>query len=494
MHGLDLAVIALYLAGITWFGARFRKSQQSLRDYFLGGKTTPWWAIALSIVSAETSTLTVIGTPALAFRGNFQFLQLVFGYLLARIAIASIFLPHYFRGEMFTAYELMRRRFGDRIRKLTAGTFLILRALAEGVRVFALSIIISTVLGTFYRDLGISGAGELASILAIVVLTLFYTFEGGLTAVIWTDVVQMALYIAGAAISFFVILHQIPGGWHHAVEVAAPLGKFRIFDFRFSWSIEFFSRSYSFWAGIIGGCFLTTASHGTEQLMVQRLLAARNERESRVALFASWGVILLQFTLFLLIGTLLFVYYRDFHLPPPQPLDRIYPEFVWRSLPPGVAGLVIAAILAAGMSNLSAALNSLSSTVMMDFLKPIMKNSTRGDAFFLRAARWTTVLWGGILVLIGWIAQQWGSVLEAGLSIASILYGGLLGVFLLGTLTKRTGEYAAMLGMALGLASVVALRLFTPVAFTWYVLTGTAVTFAVGYLSSFLIREKGSNA
>ena len=162
MHGLDLAVIALYLAGITWFGARFRKSQQSLRDYFLGGKTTPWWAIALSIVSAETSTLTVIGTPALAFRGNFQFLQLVFGYLLARIAIASIFLPHYFRGEMFTAYELMRRRFGDRIRKLTAGTFLILRALAEGVRVFALSIIISTVLGTFYRDLGISGAAELA--------------------------------------------------------------------------------------------------------------------------------------------------------------------------------------------------------------------------------------------------------------------------------------------------------------------------------------------
>ncbi|HVT95438.1 MAG TPA: sodium:solute symporter [Bryobacteraceae bacterium] len=493
MHALDLTVIALYLAGITWFGARFRKSQRSLRDYFLGGKTTPWWAIALSIVSAETSTLTVIGTPALAFGGNFEFLQLVLGYLLARIAIAAIFLPHYFRGEMFTAYELMRRRFGDRIRKLTAGTFLVLRALAEGVRVFALSIIISVVLGSFYRGLGAGGTGELISILAIVVLTLFYTFEGGLTAVIWTDVVQMALYIAGAAVSFFVILHQIPGGWAHAVEVAAPLDKFQVFDFRLSWTAEFFSRKYSFWGGIIGGCFLTTASHGTEQLMVQRLLAARNERESRLALFSSWIVIFLQFSLFLLIGTLLFVHYHDLGLPAPQPMDRVYPEFVWRNLPPGVAGLVIAAILAAGMSNLSAALNSLSSTVMMDFLKPLAKHAGRDDAFFLRAARWTTAGWGVVLVLVGWIAQHWGSVLEAGLSIASILYGALLGVFLLGTLTRKPGEYAAMLGMAVGLVSVVSLRRYTSVAFTWYVLFGTAVTFAVGYLSSFFIRERGSN-
>src|SRR5580693_2871593 len=203
MRFLDWATIALYLIAITWFGARFRKSQRSLKDYFLGGHSAPWWAIALSIVSAETSTLTVIGTPVLSFNGNFQFLQLILGYLLARIVISVLFLPQYFKGEMFTAYELMRRRFGERIRKLTAGTFLVLRALAEGVRVFAISLVISIVLGT----------GEMTSIALIVLLTLFYTFEGGMTAVIWTDVVQMSLYVIGAVVSFFVILGQIHGGW-----------------------------------------------------------------------------------------------------------------------------------------------------------------------------------------------------------------------------------------------------------------------------------------
>ena len=270
MHSVDFTVIALYLVAITWFGARFRTRQHGLKDYFLGGRTAPWWAISLSIVSAETSTLTVIGTPPLAFAGNFEFLQLIFGYLLARIVISVLFLPQYFRGQMYTAYELMRRRFGERIRRLTAGTFLVLRALAEGVRVFAVSIIVTTILGT----------GELISILAIVALTLFYTFEGGMTAVIWTDVVQMFLYVAGAVLSLIVLLHQIPGGWSHAYAVLHDAHKLQVFDFRFSWTTEFFARSYSFWAGIIGGCFLTTASHGTEQLLVQRLLAAKDEAQS----------------------------------------------------------------------------------------------------------------------------------------------------------------------------------------------------------------------
>src|SRR5258708_5246290 len=212
---IDLTVVLAYLAGITWFGARFRNSQRTLKDYFLGGKTAPWWAIALSIVSAETSTLTVIGTPPLAFQGNFTFLQLVLGYLLARIVIATLFLPAYFRGEMYTAYELMRVRFGERIRRLTAVAFLVLRALAEGVRVFAVSIVLSVILG----------AGEAASIAVILCLTLFYTYEGGLTAVIWTDVVQMSLYVAGGLVSLLLLVGEIPGGWQHVVEVAAPLAE-----------------------------------------------------------------------------------------------------------------------------------------------------------------------------------------------------------------------------------------------------------------------------
>jgi len=481
MHLMDLVTIAVYLIAITWFGAHFRKGQHNLKDYFLGGRNAPWWAIALSIVSAETSTLTVIGTPALSFSGNFQFLQLVLGYLLARIVISALFLPQYFRGEMFTAYELMRRRFGERIRRLTAATFLILRALAEGVRVFAISIVISIVLGT----------GEVVSILVIVCLTLFYTFEGGMTAVIWTDAVQMFLYVGGAILSFWVILQQIPGGWPHVSALAGAAHKFQMFDFRFAWTPEFFSRSYSFWAGLIGGCFLTTASHGTEQLLVQRLLAAKNEQQSRAALLSSWVVIFFQFALFLFIGVLLFVHYSDAGLPSPQPLDSIYPKFVWNNLPVGAAGLVIAAILAAGMSNLSAALNSLASTTVMDFYKPLaMRHNTQpSDAHFLGIARWATVAWGLILFLVGLVARHVGSVLEAGLTIASILYGSLLGVFLLGLLTKRVQQNAAMAGMIAGLALMIYIRFETSIAFTWYVVIGTAATFSTGYVMSLCLKE-----
>ncbi len=482
MRYLDLAVVLVYLVGITWFGAQFKKSQKSLKDYFLGGRKTPWWAIGFSIVSAETSTLTVIGTPALAFTGNFGFLQVVFGYLLARIVISVLFLPHYFRGEMYTAYELMKRRFGDRIRKLTAGLFLVLRALAEGVRVFAISIVVSVVLDT----------GELASILLIVALTLFYTFEGGMTAVIWTDVVQMFLYVAGAILSFFVILNEIPGGWPEVARVAGEAGKFQLFDFFIGPAGEFFSRTYTFWAGVIGGCFLTTASHGTEQLLVQRLLAAQNERESRKALLGSWVVIFFQFTLFLAIGAILFVYYQQAQLPPPEPLDRIYPSFVWNHLPIGVAGLVTAAILAAAMSNLSAALNSLASTTIMDFYLPFEALSGRrrkSDAELLRLSRGATVVWGVVLVGIGLLARKWGSVLEAGLSVASVLYGSLLGVFLLGVLAPRVRERAAMAGMLAGFLTMIYVKFGTTIAWTWYVVIGTTVTFAAGWIASVLLRE-----
>lgn len=476
MHAADLAVILAYLLFITWFGARFKEKQATIKDYFLGGRGAPWWAIAFSIVSAETSTLTVIGTPALSFAGNFTFLQLILGYLLGRIIICIIFLPHYFRGEMFTAYELMQRRFGPRIRKFTAATFLILRALAEGVRVFAVSIVISVVLGS----------DDIYSILLIVLLTLFYTFQGGMTAVIWTDVVQMILYVSGALISFFLILHLIPGGWPHALAVGQAAHKFQLFDFRFELTPAFFRRTYSFWAGLIGGCFLNTASHGVEQLMVQRLLAAKNERESRLALLVSWGVVFFQFALFLAIGVLLFVYYKDAGIATPAIPERTYPEFVWNHLPVGLAGLVMAAILAAAMSNLSAALNALASTSIMDFVKPMRPGYS--EERLLRLARWATVAWGVVLCVVGLAARHWGRILEAGLSIASVLYGALLGVFLLGMLTRRPGEWSAIIGMAAGFLTTLLFR--THVAYTWYVLLGSLATFVVGYAASFVLPRR----
>ena len=479
MHIADLAVIVCYLIFITWFGARFKDKNATVKNYFLGGRGAPWWAIAFSIVSAETSTLTVIGTPSISFAGNFTFLQLILGYLLGRIVISLLFLPHYFRGEMYTAYELMGRRFGPHIRKFTAGVFLLLRSLAEGVRVFAVSIVISIVLGS----------NEILSIAVIVCLTLFYTFEGGMTAVIWTDVVQMFLYVGGALASFFLILQLIPGGWPHAAAMGEAAHKFQLFDFHFAFTAAFFQNKYSFWSGLLGGCFLTTASHGTEQLLVQRLLSARNLRESRLALFSSWVVVFFQFGLFLFIGVLLFVYDHDSGQGPPKILDRAYPEFVWNHLPVGLAGLVIAAILAAAMSNLSAALNALSSTTIMDFLRPLRPQTP--EARLLHLARWSTVGWGVILFSVGLAARHWGSVLETGLTIASVLYGALLGVFLLGVLTKRPGEWAAIAGMSAGFIATLALR--TQVAYTLYVLIGSLTTFAVGYVASFVLPKTLQN-
>ncbi|MDP9266952.1 MAG: sodium/solute symporter, partial [Acidobacteriota bacterium] len=350
---LDLVVIAAYLAGITLFGLRFRKRQRTLRDYFLADRSVPWWAIALSIVAAETSTLTVISIPGLAYDKDFGFLQVVLGYLVGRVVISFVFIPQYFRGELFTAYQLIDRRFGPVLHKFTAGMFLATRAAAEGVRVFAVSIVIGIAIGT----------GDVWSIAIILLLTFIYTLEGGMAAVIWTDVVQMAIYLCGTLVGVYTILHLVPGGWHTVVEIASGAGKFHVFDFR--WSM---ATPYTFWAGLIGGTFLTTASHGTDQLIVQRLLSARTERESKTALLSSGVFVLVQFTLFLMVGAMLFVFYRIF---PPllafERSDRIFPTFIVTQMPHIISGLLIAAILAAAMSNLSAALNSLSSSTIVDF-------------------------------------------------------------------------------------------------------------------------------
>ncbi len=343
---LDLAIIALYLCGITLFGLRFRKKQRTLRDYFLADRNIPWWAIALSIVAAETSTLTIISIPGLAYDTNLTFLQVVMGYVVGRFIISFVLLPHYFRGDLYTAYELIERRFGKKLRSLTAGLFLVTRAAAEGVRIYAVSIVIAIALGT----------GEVASIAIICALTLVYTFEGGLAAVIWTDVVQTVIYVGGTLVGLFTILHLVPGGWPAIHHLAADAGKLRVFDFT-----PDFWKPYTFWAGLIGGAFLTTASHGTDQLIVQRLLAARNQRQSVAALLSSGAAILFQFALFLIVGVMLFAFY---HVPSATfgRADRIFPTFIVSQMPHGISGLLIAAILAAAMSNLSAALNSLSST------------------------------------------------------------------------------------------------------------------------------------
>src|SRR5215471_12502156 len=372
---LDLALVAIYLAGITLFGLRFRSKERSLKNYFLADRNIPWWAISLSIVAAETSTLTIISIPGLAYDSNFTFLQLVMGYLVARVIISLIFIPQYFRGELYTAYQLIDRRFGGRLHRFTAGLFLLTRAAAEGVRVWAVAIVIGIALQNYFLTMS-PEARDIASVAIITLLTLIYTFEGGMSAVIWTDVVQMLIYIVGTVIGFITIVHFVPGGWSQIHAVASEAQKFRLFDFDFSPA-----KSYTFWAGVIGGAFLTTSTHGTDQLLVQRLLAARSENQSKLALLSSGVFILVQFALFLLVGVSLFAFYR---LVPaamgfaPGQSDRIFPTFIVTHMPHGISGILIAAILAAAMSNLSAALNSLSSSTVIDFYLRI-KAFNRGD-------------------------------------------------------------------------------------------------------------------
>jgi SSS family transporter len=454
------------------FGLRFRKKQRSLRDYFLAGRDIPWWAISLSIVAAETSTLTIISVPGIAYDTNFTFLQLVMGYVVGRVVISFVLLPHYFRGDLYTAYELIERRFGRGLRSLTAGLFLLTRAAAEGVRVYAVSIVVSIALGT----------GEVASIAIISALTLVYTFEGGLAAVIWTDVVQTAIYVGGTLVGLVTILHLVPGGWAAIHAAAAGAGTLQVFDFRWSFWIP-----YTFWAGLIGGAFLTTASHGTDQLIVQRLLAARGQKQSVTALLSSGVWVFFQFALFLIVGVMLWAYYR---VPSASfgRADRIYPTFIVSRMPHGISGLLIAAILAAAMSNLSAALNSLSSSSIMDFyvrFRPLAEERTK-----MRLSRVATLFWALLLFALAVLSlNKVGRVVEVGLQIASIAYGALLGVFLLGVLTRRANQRGAMVGMVFGFGVEIYLWLGTRVPWTWWVMIGTCVTFAVGYGVSCLLRE-----
>ncbi len=469
---LDGLIVVFYLAAITLFGISFRKRQQSLHAYFLGGQNIPAWALSLSIVATETSTLTIIGTPAIAFGGDLTFLQLVMGYLVGRVFICLVLIPAYFKGQMYTAYELMQRRFGSRIKHATASMFLITRALAEGYRVVAIATVVGVVLGT----------EDVWSILIISALTLVYTFEGGLAAVIWTDVVQLFIYIGGTLVAFFVMLSMIPNGWAGVVANAGH----KLVLWNFSLNLH---TSYTFWAGVIGGAFLNTASHGVDQLIVQRLLAARNRRDSVLALLGSGLIIFFQFALFLVVGIMLFSFYRYNPQETAAIGDRIFPTFIVHHLPHGVSGIMIAAIFAAAMSNLSSALNSLASTTVVDFYRPFFKKETSAAAQ-VRLSRWMTVLWGVVLVGLAIICRRVQSVLEAGLTIASITYGSMLGVFLLGVITKTANERGSILGMAAGLLSMLLIWKYGSIAFTWYVLIGTVITFSVGYAASLALKRQ----
>jgi SSS family solute:Na+ symporter len=473
IHPLDLAIVIAYLLGITLLGLRFRQQQHDVKDYFLGGRTAPWWALAFSIVATETSTLTIIGTPAIAYSGNLTFLQLIFGYVIGRAFITIFFLPGYFRGEYLTAYALIEKRFGAKMRSVAALTFLGTRTLAEGVRVSAIALVVSVALGT----------SERLAVFIVIALTVLYTFEGGMKAVIWTDVAQFLLYLTGSLFTLGLLLHRIPGGWSEVAQIAATNGnKLQVLDF--SWNL---ATKYTFWSGLIGGAFLTMATHGTDQTIVQRLLAARNQRDSGRALMASGFIVLFQFAVFLLIGVMLFSFAQ--HAPllaAGERTDRILPLFLVREMPTGLAGLLLASILAVAMSNASGSLNSLAASSVMDLQS--LRGGPTDPAKFLKISRRMTLVWGAVLIFFGLI--KYGPLLEAGLTIASLPFGSLLGLFLLGTFDARANSKGSLTGMFAGLTTVLLVFRTNNVAFTWYVLIGSCVTFAVGALVSRAFGEQ----
>ena len=504
MRALDVAVLCLYLAGTVLLSTYFSRSQHNIRDYFITGRRMPWWAIMGSIVATETSTVTFIGIPGLAYGGDFTFLQLAIGYLIGRLVISVLFIPAYVRGELLTVYQLLGRRFGSGVRRLASSIFLVTRSLADGFRLFATGLVLAALL-TGLRMEPAAGASVpwldpqtsllTASVIGLGLVTVIYTYLGGMSAVIWNDAIQLCIYLVGAILAAVILLDRIPGGWAEVVQVGSAAGKFRVIDL--TWDI---TKDYTFWSGVLGGAFLTTATHGTDQLLVQRYLCSRSPRQAIKALLVSGVVVFAQFVLFLLIGVMLWVYYTghatgaigSFMLENQVQTDRVFPAFIASHLPAGVLGLVVAAIIAAAMSTLSSSLNSSSAASVADFYIPLTSRTgrRRSPAHDLKVSKWMTVVWGTVQVGVALVAIELSSrVVDEVLGIASFTNGVMLGIFLLGTLTRRVQQRATCVGIVAGALTMLVVRLYTGVSWQWYVLIGSGATFGIAWLASLLMVD-----
>ncbi|HEV3484368.1 MAG TPA: sodium:solute symporter, partial [Vicinamibacterales bacterium] len=473
--------------GTTLLGVWLGRDQKDAKDYFVAGHAIPWWAILFSVVATETSALTFISIPALAYLGNLGFLQIAMGYLLGRIVVAYTLLPRYYEGELVTAYTLLERRFGLATRRFASLVFMVTRTFGDSVRIFATAIPIALIIGPIVPPQFVMPA----AILILGVFTVIYTYHGGMRAVVWTDVLQTGVYLVGGLAALYLIGRGVTGGWGAVFEQTGRLGKLDLVNPAFV-----ISDPHTLWAGLIGGAFLSMASHGADQIIVQRLLASTNLRDARRALIGSGVVVILQFLLFLMIGLGLYVFYRGQAFPTS---DAIFPRFIIEVMPPGLTGLVIAAILAAAMSTVSGALNSLSAATTHDIYLPLSGRAVDGVEQ-LRIGRRFTLMWAVILIGGAMLYRQQGTpVVVVALAIASFTYGGLLGSFFLALLWPRARQRDAITGMAVSITimavvvfarqlsgTIPAVAPLARIAWPWYVLIGTTITFTVALLSSFV--------
>ena len=494
MQTLDLIIIFGYLIGITVFGIWFSGKQETTEDYFVGDRSVPWWAIAMSIVATETSTITFISVPGIAFarNGNFQFLQLVFGYMLGRIVISLVFIPLYFKGDLQTVYQLLGERFGTKVKMLASSLFVVMRNIADGIRLLLTAFVLAAVYTSFNPgsnyELIVVGSVILLGIVMIV-----FTFYGGMEAVIWIEVVQLFIYIGGAVAAGVVLLNQIEGGFSGVVALGEQFNKFSLFDFALD-----FTKTYTFWGGLLGGCFLTMSTHGTDQYLVQRYLCTKKPGSASLALLSSGAVVLGQFIGFLFIGVLLFAFYAPYNLadysqaglansgiPATLPFakgDQVFPNFITQHMPPGLSGLVVAAIFAAALSS---SLNSIAATAINDLYKPFAKDIS--DKHLLKLSGWLTVIVGIVQIVVAILFMRSGeSALGLALSVASLINGPILGVFLIGTFMKKAKEIHALIGMGASICLMLYVLLGTKIAWPWYALIGSLTTVFVAFIATLI--------
>lgn len=478
---LDLAIVAVYVLGMTLIGVWFTRRQKDLKTYFVGGRDVGWFMVLMSIVATETSAVTFLSVPGLAYRtpgGNLTYLQLSFGYIVGRCVVAWLLLPLYMRGDLFSAYEVLRQRFGPAVQRVASGIFLLTRTVADGLRLFLTALLMQYI-----------GVGVEAAVVLVGAITIVYTYLGGMKAVIWTDLIQFVIKVSGAALAGVFVLYLLPGGWGRFVEVGGAAGKFTLFDFAHTTEPAF---PFNFWAGLIGGAVFSMASHGADQLMVQRYLCARSLGQARLALVLSGITVTVQFLLFLLVGVGLYALVHDgiFALPTRadgrewKP-DEMFGLFIVTQLPTGVVGILVAAVLAAAMSTLSSSLNSSANALVTDFYRPLRPG--RSERHYVLMSRVMTVVWGVAQMGVAIAAYRSGSdksVVEQVLKIAGLTTGLLLGLFILGRMRTAVSSRAALIGLLAGFAAVLAVWLpeaaGKPIlAWPWFALVGTTATVVV---------------
>jgi SSS family transporter len=473
----DYVIIVAFLISVALFGIFKGGKQKTIEDYFLGSKSVPWWAVCFSIVAAETSTLTFISIPGLAYLTNLNFLQVTFGYLIGRIIIANFFLPAYFKGELNTAYAFLENRFGKKTRSFSSIVFLFTRTAADGVRLFATAIPLKLMLNIDYPT----------AIVIIAAITLIYTVTGGVKGIIWVDVILMAIYLGGALLAgYFLLFKYLPDGFNSLIISAQANSKLEVFNFSFGSSLgEFFSKPYNFISSILGGAFLSMASHGTDQLIVQRLLSINNLKHAQKAIIGSGIIVIFQFIIFLLVGIALYAFYGNLEIRS----DEIFPKFIIEKLPSPFSGIIIAGLFAAAMSTLAGSISSLSSSTMLDLYNPFKPN--RDKSKDLKISRLFTIFWAIMLIFAAiFFMNSPQAVVELALSIASFTYGGLLGTFLLGLINKHAKQEDALAGFTSGIFIMVAVISLKLVAWTWFTLIGVLATLLIGTLLSYLGKSK----